>query len=111
MGRLASGQLQERVTLLTTATVVADESGYGYVPGGDDIEQLLWARVRPLKEYEKLRLGLVANSDSYEVTIRNRPDVSASQRLKWKGQTLNITGVRPDENREYLLLTCFDSGR
>lgn len=111
MGRINAGQLQERVTLLTTAASVADSDGYGFLPGGPDTEQQLWARVRPLRTDEKLRLGQIANAEAYEITIRMLKGVSAKQRIRWKGQDMNITGVTPDENREYLLLTCLNSGQ
>jgi SPP1 family predicted phage head-tail adaptor len=111
MGKLNSGDLQERVVLLTTAAPVKDPNGYGYNAAGPDEETAVWARVRPLRVDQKVRLGQVNNQAGYEITIRRRPDVSAKQRVRWGEVELDIQGVTPDENREFLRLTCFDGGQ
>lgn len=111
MGQLNSGQLQERVTLLTTAAPVADAGGYGSVASGPDTKQAVWARVRPLRADEKLRLGQIINAEAYEITIRRLPGTSAKQRVEWKDKTLNIIGVSDDENRECQRLTCLNGGQ
>lgn len=109
MGRLNAGQLQERVTLLTTAGATPDGRG-GYLPSGPDAKATVWARVRPLRMEEKLRLGQVVNSEAYEVTIRTLAS-TAKQRVLWKGKSLNVQAVTEDENREFELLTCFNGGQ
>lgn len=111
MGRIEAGKLRERVTLLTTAAPAPVADGYGYAATGPDTEQPLWARVRPLRVGEVLQLGQVANTQAYEITIRRRPGVAPTQRVRWKELTLNVQGVTPDETNEYLLLTCFTSGK
>lgn len=110
MGRLAAGQLRERVTLLAPGPAVAENGGYGF-QAGPETPVDLWARVRPLRGGERLNLGLLANDAAFEITLRNRPGVSAKCRVKWKGVTYNVQAFSADENREYLLLTCFTSGK
>lgn len=112
MGRIAAGSLNQRITLLTPGVAVSDGRG-GYKAAGPDLSTLLWARVRPLRVGEKLALGQVANSEAYEITIRRTPSVArtAKQRVLWKGVTLSVQGVVPDEFNEYYLLTCFSSGK
>jgi len=110
MGRLAAGQLRERITLLTTSTALPDGRG-GFVPSGPDTSQTVWARVRPLSTSEKLRLGQVADAEGYEITIRRLASATAKQRVVWNTKTLNVQGVRADEDREYQLLTCINGGQ
>jgi SPP1 family predicted phage head-tail adaptor len=110
MGKLNSGQLQERVVLLTAGASVSDGRG-GFLPSAPDTETTVWARVRPLSTSEKLQLGQVLNANAYEVTIRKINAVSAKQRVLWKGQTLNVQAVTEDENREFQLLICLNSGQ
>lgn len=111
MGRLNAGQLQERVALLTTAAAAKDGRG-GYVPTGPATEKLLHARVRPLRGTEQLALGQILNSIAYEITIRSYKgfERTAKQRVRWKAETLDVQVVVYDENREYVVLTCFNRG-
>lgn len=109
MGRINAGSLRERVTLLTTASATPDGRG-GYTPSGPDVETTVWARVRPLSTFEKLKLGQVVNAAAYEVTIRRLASAAAKQRVLWQGQTLNVQAVVADEDREYQRLTCFNGG-
>lgn len=108
MGHLNAGQLRERVTLLSAGPVVSDGRG-GWLEG-PEVSAEAWARVRPLRNAEKLAIGQVLNSELYEVTIRQTAGVSAKQRLSWNGRTLNVQAVTADENREYYLLTCAHGG-
>lgn len=110
MGRIAAGQLRERVTLLTTAGAASDGRG-GYTPSGPDVSTTVWARVRPLSAREKLQLGQVVNSAAYEITIRKLDAAAAKKRVLWKGETLNVQAVVADEDREYQRLTCFNGGQ
>lgn len=110
MGRIASGQLQERVTLLTPGPSIPEGNGYGNRPGPETATPL-WARVRPLRGSERLNLGLVANEAAFEVTLRRRAGVSAKCRVTWQGVTYNVQAISAGESREYLLLTCFTSGK
>lgn len=110
MGRLNAGSLNQRITLLTSSAPASDGRG-GSVSSGPDTSLELSARVRTLSAREKLSLGQVLNEQVYEVTLRNRTGVSAKQRVLWKGQTLNVQAVTPDENNEYLLLTCINGGQ
>lgn len=110
MGRINAGQLNHRISLITDGAGVEDGQG-GFLPGGEGSESQLWARVRPLRGTEALRLGQQLNGMVYEVTIRFRSDVSGSNRLTWQGKTLNVQQVLPDENKEFLTLYALDSGQ
>jgi SPP1 family predicted phage head-tail adaptor len=108
MGRIAAGELRERIALLTDAPGPSNGRG-GFLPG-TTTERSLWARVRPLRTGEKLALGQTLNTEAYEITIRHLPAIAPTQRVRWKGKSFNVQGVTPDERQEYLLLTCFTSG-
>lgn len=107
---LNAGDLRERIVLVTTAGPPV-ATGRGYKPGGADIEQKLWARVRPLGIKELLLNGQTVNAETYEITVRTLHPATAKQRVRWQGKTLNIHGMRPAENREYQLLTCYNGGQ
>lgn len=110
MGRLNAGQLRERLTLFTPAASVPDGVG-GWLPGGAETSVTVWARLRPLRAAEKVANGQQLNSEAYEATIRVRPGVAGGLRAEWRGQTLRIQAVTPDEAGEYLTLLCYDNGQ
>ena len=109
MGILKAGDLRERITLLTPGPTVPDSSG-GHL-AGPATEAAVWAQVTPLGTRELLALGQTLNTAAYRITIRRRVGVSAKQRVRWQGRELNVQGVTADPDREYLVLTCFASGR
>lgn len=111
MGKINAGDLRERVTLLTTGAATRVAGGYGWQPAGPDSKVTVWARVRPLSGRELLALGQTLNVEAYEITIRSLRDATAKQRALWKGKELNVQYERPDEDREYLRLTCLYGGR
>lgn len=111
MGRINAGSLNQRIVLLTTAASVPVGGGQGFAPAGPDTELPLWARVRPLRAAEVLALGQTLNTAAFEITIRKRDGVSAKQRVRYQGHELNVQGMVADEFNEYLLLTCFSSGK
>lgn len=108
---VSAGELRERVTLLTPVTGSVSDGRGGRLPAGPDAEATLYARVRPLRSTEKLYLGVVLNSDAYEITIRYRPGVTPTCRVRWGDTALNVQGIQPDERKRYLKLTCFSSGK
>lgn len=110
MGHLNAGQLKERITLRATGTTTPDGRG-GFTATGPETLLDLWARVRPLSGNEKLLLGQTVNTEAYEITIRRQPTASAKQRITWKGKTLNVQAVAPDEDYEFQRLSCFSDGQ
>ncbi len=110
MGKLPAGRLQERVTLLTPGSTVSDRRG-GSVSAGPGTQTTVWARVRPLKGSEKLALGQVLNDEVFAITIRRLAGVNVKQRALWKGKSLNVLAVAPDEDNEYDVLTCAHGGQ
>jgi SPP1 family predicted phage head-tail adaptor len=111
MGQLNSGQLDQRVVLLTPGPPVPDGRG-GQKPSTlPDTETRLWAKVRPLSGRELLELGQTTNPTAYEVTIRKHPGVAVGQKVRWKGDTYNVHRLVTDTANEFHRLTCFSSGK
>jgi SPP1 family predicted phage head-tail adaptor len=111
MGKLNAGDLNQRVTILTSAVAISDGQG-GYVPAGSDLESIVWAKVRTLRAAEKLALGQELASVVIQVTVRAAPDVSRStqQRVLWQEVAYAVQAVEADDRNEYVILTCFSSG-
>lgn len=109
MGRVNAGQLQERITLCMPGVIIPD--GQGGDTEGPETRVPLWARVRPLGGREKVANGQTLDAESYEVTIRRRQAVSAKQHIEWEEKRLNVLAVVPDEDKEYLKLTCAYGGQ
>ena len=108
MGRINAGQLTQRITLITPGAPVSD--GRGWVDGPETRTQV-WARVRPIRGAEALRLGQTINTELYEITIRHRANTGPKERVEWEGKTLNLQALVPDEYGEYQLLTCINGGQ
>jgi SPP1 family predicted phage head-tail adaptor len=112
MGKLNSGDLSERVTLLTPSTSEPDGRG-GYLSAGPDAETSLWASVREISGKELLQYGQTLNNRGIEVTLRKdaKPTPTTGQWLTWNGESFNIHRVVADSRKEFTTLTCFNSGR
>lgn len=98
------GRMSERVTIQQRA-----ESGTG--PSKTESWSTLatvWARVSPLRGGERLQMAAIGSHVLYLVRTYRRSDVTAkNHRLLWRGLTLQILGVRPEEGRRtFLLLDC-----
>jgi SPP1 family predicted phage head-tail adaptor len=109
MGRLSSGQLRERFTIITDGAPIPDGQG-GNTPGAPT-EEAVWADVEVVNAGERLLNGQIANYNGLRVRIRCKAGVTAKQRGRWNGQTVNIQAVVPDKDKEYLLLTCINGGQ
>jgi SPP1 family predicted phage head-tail adaptor len=111
MGALNSGDLDQRVTLLTPGPAVPDGRGGQKPSTQPDAETPLWAKVRPLSGRELLSLGQTNNPTAYEITIRYRKQVQVGQKVRWLGDSFNIQRVVTDTRHEFHRLTCFNSGK
>ena len=107
---LNAGDLRERIVLITTAGPPV-ATGRGYKPGGADIEQTLWARVKPLGVKEQLLNGQTVNAETFEITVRSLHPATGKQRIRWRDKTLNVLGMRPAETKDFQLLTCINGGQ
>jgi SPP1 family predicted phage head-tail adaptor len=111
MGKLNAGDLDQRVTIVTSAVQLSDGQG-GYVAAGPDLESIVWAKVRTLRAAEKLALGQQLASEAIQVTVRAAPNINRTtqQRVLWQEVTYAVQAVETDSRKEYVILTCFSSG-
>lgn len=113
MGRIASGELTQRITLITPGKPVLELVRGGSLPG-PSVESSFWAKVEPISGGELLTLGQVANYSAWRITLRDQPLIqrTTTQRVRWQGETLNVQRVVNDlQQKEYVILTCFNSGK
>jgi SPP1 family predicted phage head-tail adaptor len=100
----AAGQLRERV-IIERPVRTADGAG-----GADVTWETLatvWAEVMALGGTEHVLAERDEARGPHRITIRFRGDVTAEMRLVWRGQTLNIRGMRdPDGKRQWLAINA-----
>lgn len=99
---LQAGKLRERVTIQTVTRT--SDGGGGFTEAWANTATV-WARVEPLTGREAFEAMQVASTMSHRVVIRKRT-VTPQQRVIWKGKTLRINAVRPDEIDEAVELYC-----
>lgn len=100
------GNLRERITLQERQLV---DDGFGTVETFVDVGEI-WARVEPVKASERTIGGGVQSINDVLVHIRHRDDIGPTWRIRHRGTTYNITGVRNlDERRAFLALDCTSS--
>lgn len=112
--RLHAGELREDVTI-RQRTLVDDGAG-GHTETLSDLATVP-ARVRPATLRDRLVSRSVAGAEvDYEVTIRARPDVTATMFLLWTPKairsmaqkTLEIRALSLEPSRDSLRLMCLE---
>ncbi|TGE05561.1 phage head completion protein [Hymenobacter fodinae] len=108
MGRIAAGELTERVTLYTPGP--STQGPFGATATGPEKEESVYANVQALRGTEALRLGLEQGGTVYRIVVRQNPgpDVSRLQRLVWKGRSMALTFVQPTLERDHAVLYGVD---
>lgn len=102
---IAAGKLSDRVTLQAESRTPNGQGGFD--TGWTDVATI-WAEVFPLSGDEAIIAQIERAVARFRVTIRKRADVTAKNRLMWKGQVLAIKAVLPHPSAldDALLLTC-----
>lgn len=104
MAKISAGNLRQQVTI-QTATETPNDSGGGDIAWAD--ANAIWANVVPVRGNEQLQAQRVDAVVLYRVTTRFRTDVTAANRLTWRGTPLNIRAVTdPDGMRQWLEIMC-----
>lgn len=103
---LAAGRLRHRVSLQRQEETRDPDSGaviVAWVPYAQ-----VWAAVEPLSVKEFIASQAMQSEVSARITIRHRDDVSAKDRVVFRGKAYNIHGVLADRDSglEYLTLPC-----
>lgn len=110
MGRLAAGNLTERISLRNPSAPVSDGRG-GFRPGVPTTPVVVSASVRVLSGAEVLRLGQVLGTSVAEFTVRYTTNVTTATTVTWQGRSYGVKQVAQDVRREFTTLTCSDNGR
>jgi len=100
----AIGTLRERVQLLRKTETTEAEGGHtvAFTPLAT-----VWARVHTLSGRLTDRADARAASTTHSVVIRFRSDLSAGDRITWRGRTFEITGTSDiNGRRAYLSCSC-----
>lgn len=105
-----AGRLTERVTI--ERNTPANDTQGGRASSWATLATV-WGAVTPMRASEALELReFVGSTGVYDVVIRYRGDVTPSHRLSWtpyhapSAKRLEIHGVQPMPDRQYLHLTC-----
>lgn len=95
-------ELRHRV-IVEQLSNAADSQG-GFVTTWSTLATI-WAKVEPIKSFERLFGGRIEYQRSHVAWIRHRTDVTTSMRLTFDSRTFQIKGIRrPDERKFFLIL-------
>jgi len=98
------GDLIERVTI-EYATTTNDGIGGKSVTWSP--RYTVWANVQSVRGREEERLGRLAAVETYLVTVRFAVNATVTDRITWRGKTMNIRAAADREGtREFLTLEC-----
>jgi len=110
---IEAGKLRERITIQERNLVDNGRGGRKRPDGGPewiDTAKGIRAEIIPLRGDEALSNSVVRSTQLYRVTIRARPDVTASSSLDWDGTKLNIKALAKSLDGREIVMTC-ESGK
>lgn len=97
------GEMREKVTIQAESRA-ADTIG-GAALDWTEVATV-WANVVPSSGGEFVRSEELSATVTHRVTVRFRDDLTAANRLVWRGVPLQIRSVLPDRWRRYMVLEC-----
>jgi SPP1 family predicted phage head-tail adaptor len=101
---MRAGELQHRVALQTQAST---QDTFGAPAGAWSTAMTVWAKVEaPGGGSEAIVQERAEAIISHVVTLRYREGITAAMRAVWRGKTLQIQSVAPDNNLRYIVLQC-----
>lgn len=104
-GRLAAGELNQRVTLQARA---AGQDVLGRPSGAWQDQFTVWAKAEPIRGREFFAQGQMQAEVTVRFVIRYRADVHERLRVVWRGEPYEIVSppIDTDGAREVLELMC-----
>lgn len=103
---IGAGDLRERITIRRQTNVKNPATG-GLTRGWQTVATV-WAKVRSVNGKEAVIAHVLNGVSVFEIIIRYRSDVEASDQVLWNGRELNL--VAPPEDRagrkQWLWLTA-----
>lgn len=105
--KLGAGDLVERITLEAET-----RTGDGYEGATQAWAEVatVWAAVEPLFVGEREQLGAVRNVTQYRITLYARDDIAETMRVRWRGATHNIKGIRRGPRSELFMDLITETG-
>ena len=98
------GDLRERITL-QYASKASDGMGASNTLTWSDYATV-WAKAWTVSNNEDVNNQKTGLTRIQKFKIRYRSVMKANWRIKWGVRYFNITAVDPDDNREFIFLTC-----
>jgi SPP1 family predicted phage head-tail adaptor len=104
------GQLCERLTIQQPTYAASTQSGQGVASWSTLAE--VWGAVRALSAGESMQAQSISASQTYEIEIRHRADVTPAMRVQWApyggtARTFEIHGLSFGARRaDRLILRC-----
>ncbi len=97
---MQAGKLDRQIVILSYTETTDNFGGISetYVPLAT-----VWAEVLPLRGIEKFAAQQANSETITKFRIRYRADVSARDRISWKGREYDITGVPSEIGRNEIL--------
>lgn len=103
-GTTRIGALRHRVTL-EREQLAPDEAG-SFTRGFVTVAEA-WAEIRQKASRDPSEGQRRLRRDLFEVTLRARPGLTHADRVRWKDETLKVTGCRAgDLEGRFLVLLC-----
>lgn len=104
-GRIAAGDLRERITLQARA---AGQDSLGAPNGAWADVATVWAKAEPLTGREYFAAGQMQAATDVRFTIRYRADVVETMRVVWRGEPHEMVSppINVDGARDVLQLMC-----
>lgn len=100
------GELRERISI-ERATTTDDGHGGQDVAWSAIYPRGIWAKVQSVRGREEERHGRLATVETYLVTVRFGIDALTTDRVVWRGKTMNIRAAADREGaREWWTLEC-----
>lgn len=100
------GELTERVSI-DRATTASDGHGGQTVTWAAVYSRGVWAKVQSVRGREEERHGRLATVETYLVTVRFGISAETTDRVVWRGKTMNIRAAADREGtREWWTLEC-----
>ena len=100
-------QMNKRVTV-QTITRTSDNQG-GFTEDWTNTKQI-WAKIEPIKAYEKFQTMQMATPASHRVTIRYYRNLTTANRLLYDRRIFDIKEIiNLDEDNSFMRLACMEN--
>lgn len=105
--KIKPARFNKRVTLQTAARVSDGQGGWTEA-WADSLT--VWAKVEPLKGWEKMQAVQAQTPLTHRVTMRYTAAATTAKRLKYAGRVMDIKEViNPNEDDAFLQLACVET--